>query len=128
MRIRGSRELQDACAARLAEVLTRNGYDEIRFEYRTDGVPRYAAGFEFQGKEHEIEVYEDGPVMTSGGQLFESYLPEEFESEEALLDGFSERLDRYLAGGEWKGPREPGFLASLGLFFRGLLVRKQPPE
>jgi hypothetical protein len=59
--------------------------------------------------------------MLSGKYLFESYMSEEFESEEALREGFAARLDRYLGGGEWAGPDEPGFWKSLKLSVKGLL-------
>ncbi len=111
--IQGNREYQAACVERLLEVLRRNGYAEVRFEYRSDGLPRYVARFELQGKEHQIEVYDNGPVMTRGEQLFESYMPREYESEEALREGFAARLDRYLSGGEWAGPDEPGLWESV---------------
>lgn len=109
----GSREHQAACVETLLEVLRRNGYADVRFEYQSDGLPRYVARFEFQGREHQLEVYDSGPVMTSGAQLFESYMPGEYESEEALREGFAARLNRYLSGGEWAGPDEPGLWESV---------------
>lgn len=123
MSTQGSREFQESCAARIREVLARHGYDDVSFEYVTNGLPRYVAEIDVQGKPHEIEVYETRPVMLSGKQLFEPYMPEEFESQESLLDGFATRLDRYLGGGGWEGPDEPGFWQAVKLSFKGLFGR-----
>jgi hypothetical protein len=104
-------------------VLAKQGYGDMGFKYVTNGLPRYVAEIDFQGRPHKIEVYETGPVMLSGKQLFEAYMPEEFESEEALRESFAMRLDRYLGGGEWEGPDEPGFWESLKLTFKRLFGR-----
>lgn len=123
MGIQGSREAQDSYVERIREVLARHGYGDVPFEYLTNGLPRYVAEIDIQGKPHEIEVYETGPVMLSGKQLFEPYMREEFQSEEALREGFALRLDRYLGVGEWRGPDEPGFWQAVKLWFRGLFGR-----
>lgn len=123
MLIQRSREFQESCVSSIREVLARHGYGDVKFEYVTGDLPCYVAELEFQGNQHEIEVYEDGPVMLSGKQLFESYMPEEFESEEAFREGFAMRLDRYLGGGDWAGPDEPGFWQAVKLSFKGLFGR-----
>jgi hypothetical protein len=46
--------------------------------------------------------------MHKGERYFECYMQEEFVSEQALIEGFAVRLDRYLSGGPWAGPDEKG--------------------
>lgn len=121
--IQGSREFQKSCVARIREVLARRGYGDVHFKYVANGLTYYVAEIDFQGRQHEIEVYEDGPVMHSGKYLFEPYMHAEFESEGALREGFATRLDRYLGGGDWAGLDEPGFWQAVKLSFKGLFGR-----
>lgn len=121
--IEGSRAFQQSCVERLQEVLATHGYNEVAFEYITRGHPYYLARLDFENRAHEIEVYEDGPVMHRGEELFEPYMSEEFESEAALREGFATRLDRYLSGGPWEGPDEPGLWESVRRYVRRLAGR-----
>ena len=111
--IEGSPEFQLSCVALLRRLLEKHGYGAVRFDYFPNDNPRYVAKIDVRGQQHEIEVYQTGPVMVAGAQLFEPYMPEEFESEAALEQGFATRLERYLDGGAWEGPDELGFLGSV---------------
>ena len=101
MSLEGGPEFQALCVTRLGEVLAANGFGKVPFEYVEGDLGCYAAQFVLLGKRYEIEVYETGPVMLCGEQLFESFMPEEFESDEAHREGFVTRLERYLGGGPW---------------------------
>lgn len=105
-------------------MLSKHGYGDVSFDYVVGDLASYTARIDFKGRQHKIEVYEDGPVMLSGEQLFEPYLREEFDSEEALREGFATRLDRYLGGGEWEGPDEPSLWESVKLSLRRLFGRR----
>ena len=50
--------------------------------------------FKFDNKDHRIEIYPKIVVMHQGDRYFESYMPSEFESEAALVDGFAQHLLR----------------------------------
>lgn len=123
MVIQGSRTFQASCVERIRGVLAEHGYADVTFVRRTDGRFRWVASFVFQGKRHKIEVYEDGPVMLCGKQLFEPYQPEEFQDKQALREGFATRLDRYLSGGSWEGPDEAGVWESLKASLKRIFSR-----
>ena len=57
--------------------------------------------FTWNRQSHRIEIYEDSVVMHQGDRLFEPYMTQELESDQAQIQGFCERLDRYLGGGDW---------------------------
>ncbi len=103
---------QETCARRVAEVLSRHGFASTIFVAGEGTSSWYWTAFQFHQKEHRIEIYPKIVVMHQDeDQLyFECYMNDEFESEAALIKGFSTRLDRYLGGGTWEGPEEKGFL------------------
>ncbi len=105
-KIKGSEQFQSTCVEKLQSVLKKHGFTQAQFQRHKNETAYYTARFNFNDRPHEIEVYEEGPVMHAGEQLFEAYRSEEFESEEALIAGFSRRLDRYLDGGPWENPEE----------------------
>lgn len=109
-RIRGGRIFQELAVQRLTEVLVKHGKSEAGFRYVTQGFPHFSTDFDFKGKMHNIAVFVNDVTMYEDDSLFECYMPEEFKSESALIEGFTNRLDRYLSGGPWEGPDEKGFL------------------
>jgi hypothetical protein len=106
---KGGKEFQQKCVARLLEVFVENGLDEVRFERRSNGLNWFAAEFTLKGRQHTVGVYERDVTMTAGDSLFECYMRHEFASEEALIESFAARLDRYLSGGPWEGLDEKSF-------------------
>ena len=100
-------EFQQACIERLSQVLKKHK-KEGSFEHQVNGLVRFTVVFDFEGRTYEIGIYKETVTMWEGRSLFECYMPEEFESEPALIDGFATRLDRYLSGGPWEGPAEKG--------------------
>lgn len=115
---------QGLCGERLSQVMLRHGRD-VSFKHVNGDPGPIAVVFEFDGRTHEIGIYEDTVNMREGKSLFECYMTEEFESELALIEGFATRLDRYLSGGPWEGPDETGLpdliKGSVKRFFRWLL-------
>ena len=79
-----------------------------KFQLDAGARKTFWTSFQFNGDEHILAIYEDNINMTQGPNLYESYMPEEFKSDEALIEGFTTRLQRYLSGGGWAGPREKG--------------------
>jgi len=92
---------QDTAIAHLRKVLDKHGLLETTFEKATDGQEQFVATFLCNGRQHEIEIYQDSGVMLSGKRLFEIYLKDEFGSPEVEISSFASRLDRYLEGSEW---------------------------
>lgn len=107
-RIRGGRLFQELAVKRLTEVLVKHGKAQVGFRYVTQGFPHFSVDIDFQGKVHNIAVFENDLAMYENDSLFECYMPEEFKSELTLIEGFASRLDRYLSGGPWEGPDEKG--------------------
>ena len=100
---------QKGCIQRIQEVFSRHALDAPSFVPGEGSSGWYWATFSRNGQEHRIEVYPDIVVMHRGESYFECYMDEEWTSEEALIQGFATRLDRYLSGGPWAGPDEKGF-------------------
>src|ERR1700680_2005804 len=103
----------DALAEKeILAVLARHGvkHSDFRTSDRNRKV-RYAT-FERGDGEFEIVICEN-ITMTHGKQLFECYLNREFTNDDALIGGFTRRLDRFLSGGPWREPdeEEPGPIA-----------------
>lgn len=105
----GQTVFQRACIQKIGEVFSRQGLDAPPFVRGEGSSGWYWATFSLNGQEHRIEVYPDIVVMHRGESYFECYMDEEWASEEALIQGFATRLDRYLSGGPWAGPDEKGF-------------------
>ncbi|HKI00414.1 MAG TPA: hypothetical protein VKK31_00395 [Thermoanaerobaculia bacterium] len=99
---------QQACIQRIEEVFSRHHLEAPSFMQGEGSSGWYWATFSLKGQEHRIEVYPDIVVMHRGESYFECYMDEEWKSEEALIEGFAIRLDRYLSGGSWAGPDEKG--------------------
>lgn len=108
--IKGGHEFQLRCVQRLSEVLAKHDQVNRNFRHFTNGLDRFVATVIVDGRAHEIGVYADSVTMWEDDKLFECYMPEEFTSESALIEGFATRLDRYLSGGPWEGPDEKGLL------------------
>jgi hypothetical protein len=105
---KGLTDFQRVCLQRIAEVFSTHHLEEPSFVRGEGSSGWYWATFLFDGQEHRIEVYPDNVVMHRGESHFECYMDEEWKSEEALIEGFATRLDRYLSGGPWGGPDEKG--------------------
>lgn len=91
---------QELAVRHLRTVLDKRGFTTT-FRQAASGERPLVATFVHGGKAHEIEIFEDSVVMTSGRQLFEIFLRDEFGSSEIEITSFTKRLDRYLQGGEW---------------------------
>lgn len=89
-------------------VLRRHGIDPDFKTQIHNGKSWLSHSFVRNGQRYRIEIYEDSVVMHQGDRLFEPYMTQEFESDQAQIQGFCERLDRYLGGGDWEGPNEDG--------------------
>jgi hypothetical protein len=100
---------QQACIQRIGEVFSRHHLETPPFIRGEGSAGWYWATFSLEGQEHRIEVYPDIVVMHRDESYFECYMDEEWKSEEALIEGFATRLDRYLSGGPWAGPDEKGW-------------------
>jgi hypothetical protein len=101
------------CVDHVRSVLARNGISYSGFEVEGESDPWVKAEFSFQGKPHLVQITSDMVVMWAGENaedLYEPYMSSEFKTGRALIEGFANRLDRYLGGGPWAGPDEPGFL------------------
>jgi hypothetical protein len=100
---------QRQAEAAVLDVLAKNG-ETVGFVKATDsgGRPWMSVTLALREQPHEIEIFVDSVVMTCGSQLFEPYMPREFVSDEAQIQGFVTRLDRYLSGGSWEGADEGG--------------------
>lgn len=116
-------EFQRACSRRLAEVLSGHGLGPATFVLGEGAPEWYWMSFQIAGKDHRIEIYPKIVVMHQDDRYFESYMPYEFKSEASLVDGFANRLDRYLSGGPWADPSEQSFAevvkGKLARLFRG---------
>lgn len=101
-------DFQKTCIQRIGEVFSRHHIETPQFVRGEGSSGWYQATFPLNGQEHRIEVYPDIVVMHRGESYFECYMDEEWKSEDALIEGFATRLDRYLSGGPWAGPDEKG--------------------
>jgi hypothetical protein len=95
-------DFRKACRERVVTTFTTLGLAAPGFR-EVEGGRYLVAEFEHRGRTHRIEIYDDSVVMLEGRYLFEAYMPKENESEQALIDGFTARLSRYLTGGPWDG-------------------------
>ena len=95
--------LQRLCLDSIIGVLEEHGYPSPRasFHLVENDLRRYVAEIEIRGEPHQIEVYEQQPVMLKGKSLFELELRHEFLDEATVAKSFAARLDRYLKSGEW---------------------------
>lgn len=116
----GNHSFMDRAETAVSSVLKTHQIVDSSF-IREDGdkTPWRHLTFFWEGEDHRIEIYRDEVVMHQGDRLFEPYMPREFESNEAQIRGFCERLDRYLSGGDWEGPDEVG---PLGRFLKRFLT------
>jgi hypothetical protein len=55
-------------------------------------------------KEYVVAIYDDEINIVQGPNLYECFLPDEFGSDEALVESFATRLRRLLSGGDWATP------------------------
>jgi hypothetical protein len=116
-----SASFRDECRDRIAGVFVACRLRPPDFRRWGDREVRLLARFEHAGRIHEIEISEDDIVMTQGKQLFECYLREEHRNPESLIQAFTYRLGRYLSGGDWARPTEPGLRAWVCGGFRRLV-------
>jgi len=114
---------REFCRERVATTLSTLGLDRPAFGEAQDG-SYLLAEFEHRGRVHRIEIYDDGVVMLEGQHLFEPYMPAENESLGSLVDGFTTRLSRYLAGGPWEGPAEKGPIDRIRAATRTILRKR----
>ena len=112
---------REECRERIAAVITSRGLPPPTFRAWGDDEVRFLAQFEHAGCLHEIEISEHDIVMTQGRQLFECYLRGEYRDNESLIQGFTDRLGRYLSGGGWAGPDETKLFAWVCGAFRRLV-------
>ena len=116
-------DFQKDCIQRIGEVFSRHHLEPPTFVRGEGSSGWYWAIFSLNAQEHRIEVYPNIVVMHRGESYFECYMDEEWKSEEALIEGFATRLDRYLSGGSWAGPDEKGLPDVIKNKVRGI-VRK----
>jgi hypothetical protein len=116
-----SASFRDECRDRIAGVFVACGLRAPVFRRWGEGEVRLLAEFDHAGRTHEIEISEDDIVMTQGKHLFECYLLEEHRDPESLIQAFTDRLGRYLSGGDWARPAEPSFRAWVCGGFRRLV-------
>lgn len=110
-----SASFRDECRDRIAGVFVARGLQAPVFRRWGEDEVRLLGQFDHSGRTHEIEISEGDIVMTQGKQLFECYLRDEYGDNESLIQGFTDRLGRYLSGGGWAGPAE----ADLGAWVHG---------
>jgi hypothetical protein len=68
----------------------------------------HAFGYDKGSRLTSVSLYLEptSSVTPVAQSYFESYTDEEFSSEQALIHGFTARLERYLSGGAWADPNE----------------------
>lgn len=99
----GQRAAFQARAAKIIEnVLVSSGIDPD-FEEQND--TRYVE-FDWKGKRYIIAIFAGELNMREGRNLYECYLRQEFSSEDAYINAFCSRLDRFLHDGEWRASQE----------------------
>jgi hypothetical protein len=106
-------DFQLAAMSKLNHLLKENDVAAGNFCLNVGAQRAFWTSFFFNGEEHVLSVYEENINLTQGPNLYECYMPEEFESDETLIEGFAARFKRYLLGGEWKGEDEIWFLDKL---------------
>lgn len=91
---------QTEAAARIDRLLAAHGIPHGGFRTGGGVPPVIFTTFGRPDGSYEI-VISNNIVMTHGRQLYECFLPLEVRSDEALLDAFLQRLDRFLTGRGW---------------------------
>lgn len=113
---------QDNAERCLRAVLAKHSI-HIEFTSTSGKDPIRSGSFETSRGKYEITITDD-IAMTRGDdeELFECFLPREYEDDQVLMESFARRLDRYLSGGPWEEPdeKEPGPIAR---FFQRVLDR-----
>ena len=121
-------EFLSAAVARVAQVLRSHGY-EPQFEELSLGSELWlGATFTFRGVPHDVGIHADdrrgNDVNMYAGeqreQLYECFLRGEYATDEALIESFAKRLDRYLSGQAWDDPTDYEPRGSVARLFKKL--------
>lgn len=120
----GPNSFQQRAIERIGGILGEHHVRYSEFAPKVGGQVVFWTSFMFEGQEHVLAIFEGSINMQQGKNLYESYMPDEFKSAEDLIEGFAQRLDRYLGGGAWQGTHEKSAVGRLASQVRKVLRRE----
>lgn len=101
-RLPGENRFQREAKARINQLLEQKGVTTVEsFFFIAEVEPCWACRFVYRNVEYDVMVFDDNVTMSAPSQLFEVYERSEWRTADTRLEGFLERLDRFLAGGPW---------------------------